>query len=87
MSPIAILSLLYATEIYPTRIRALGFSLGTAWLRIAAFTGPLLVGIIYSASSVNTVFAIFAIIAAVGVAVSLTLVMETKGKVLEELAP
>ncbi len=87
MSPVAILSLLYATEIYPTRVRALGFSIGTAWMRIAAFLGPMMVGIIYAAASVRAVFAIFAIIAVIGVVVSLTLVIETKNKVLEELAP
>jgi putative MFS transporter len=87
MSPIAILSLLYATEIYPTRIRALGFSIGTAFMRIAAFLGPMMVGVIYGASSVTTVFAILAVVSAVGVVVSLSLVVETKSKVLEELAP
>jgi len=87
MSPIAVLSYLYATEIYPTRMRALGFSLATAWVRVAAFTGPMLVGVVYAASSVNTVFKIFDGIAALGLVFSFIFVLETRGKVLEELAP
>jgi putative MFS transporter len=87
MSPMAVLNMLYATEIYPTRIRALGFSLATVWVRIAAFIGPIVVGIIYAASSVNVVFGIFAGVAVVGAVFTTLFALETKGKVLEELCP
>ena len=76
MSPMAVLNFLYATEMYPTRIRALGLSLATVWVRVAAFTGPLVVGFIYAASSIITVFIILVAIAAIGLIVSALFVIE-----------
>jgi putative MFS transporter len=35
---------LYSAELYPTRLRAVGTGLGSAWLRAGSSIGPLLVG-------------------------------------------
>ena len=35
---------LYSAEIYPTRLRALGTGLGSAWLRLGSSAGPIIVG-------------------------------------------
>jgi hypothetical protein len=35
---------LYAAELYPTRLRAVGTGFGSAWLRAGSSIGPLLVG-------------------------------------------
>ena len=35
---------LYSAEIYPTRLRALGTGLGSAWLRLGSAAGPIVVG-------------------------------------------
>ena len=35
---------LYSAELYPTRLRAIGTGVGSAWLRLGSSTGPILVG-------------------------------------------
>jgi MFS transporter, putative metabolite:H+ symporter len=78
---------LYVPEIYPTRMRALGVGVASAWLRIGAIVGPSLVGWILGASNLGGVFLMFAIAAAIGGFSVLTFAIETRGRVLEELAP
>ena len=76
---------LYTPEIYPTRARAFGTSLGTSWLRLASMVGPLVVGY-FVASGIGAVFLIFASVAFVaGVSVVLFAV-ETSGRPLEEIS-
>ena len=78
---------LYVPEIYPTRMCALGVEVASAWLRIGAIVGPSLVGWILGASDLGGVFLMFAIAAAIGSFSVLTFAIETRGRVLEELAP
>jgi putative MFS transporter len=78
---------LYVPEIYPTRMRALGTGVASAWLRVGAIVGPSLVGWILGASDLSSVFLMFAISGVVGGLLVLFFTIETRGRVLEELAP
>ncbi|GAB7207781.1 hypothetical protein OS21_42790 [Dickeya oryzae] len=78
---------LYSSELYPTRLRAIGTGLGSAWLRAGSAVGPILVGVIVSDFGIRYVFVAFALIALIGGVVTLRYAIETKGKVLEELSP
>ena len=78
---------LYSSELYPTRLRALGTGFGSAWLRAGSATGPILVGWIVGDFGIRYVFSAFAGVALIGGLVTLLLAIETKGKVLEELSP
>jgi putative MFS transporter len=77
---------LYTAEIYPTRMRALGLSWATFWLRIAATVGPLLVGFILPAYGISGVFFLFSIITFIGFLAALFMT-ETTRRVLEEVSP
>ena len=78
---------LYSAELYPTRLRAIGTGFGSAWLRAASSAGPLIVGFIVADLGIRYVFAAFAVIAVVGGIITILFAVETKGRVLEELAP
>lgn len=78
---------LYSSELYPTRLRALGTGFGSAWLRAGSATGPILVGFVVGDLGIRYVFSAFAAIALIGGIITLLYVIETKGKVLEELSP
>jgi putative MFS transporter len=76
----------YMPEIYPTRIRALGSGTASAWMRIASIVGPAIVGVILGSAGLGSVFLFFAIAGLVGALIVLLFAIETKGKVLEEIA-
>ena len=78
---------LYSAEIYPTRLRALGTGLGSAWLRLGSSAGPLITGWLMAYAGIQYVFAVFAAVLLVGAVVTLLYATETKDKVLEELSP
>ncbi|MGD0026803.1 MAG: MFS transporter [Xanthobacteraceae bacterium] len=78
---------LYVPEIYPTRMRALGAGCGSAWLRLGSIIGPSLVGWILGVSDLTTVFLMFAVVGVIGGLLMLLFAIETRGRVLEELAP
>lgn len=78
---------LYSSELYPTRLRAVGTGFGSAWLRAGSSLGPILVGFIVGDFGIRYVFSVFAAVALVGCIVTLLLAIETKGRVLEELSP
>ena len=78
---------LYSSEIYPTRLRAIGTGLGSAWLRAGSAVGPVMVGLIVGGLGIRYVFAAFAAVALVGGIVTLLFAIETKGRILEELSP
>jgi putative MFS transporter len=78
---------LYSAELYPTRLRAVGGGIGSAWLRAGSAIGPLMVGSIMGDLGIRYVFAAFAAVALVGGLVTLLFAVETKGRVLEELSP
>ena len=78
---------LYSSELYPTRLRAVGTGFGSAWLRAGSSLGPMLVGFIVGDLGIRYVFSAFAAVALAGGIVTLLLAIETKGRVLEELSP
>jgi MFS transporter, putative metabolite:H+ symporter len=77
---------LYTAELYPTRMRALGVSWASFWLRIAAAVGPLIVGFGLPRYGIGGVFLIFSIFALTGCAAAL-FITETRRRVLEEVSP
>jgi MFS transporter, putative metabolite:H+ symporter len=77
---------LYAPEIYPTPIRALGTGVATAWMRVASIIGPLVVSQLLVKLSVSAVFMFFAGAALVGALVVLLSLIETRGRRLEDIA-
>lgn len=78
---------LYSAELYPTRLRAVGTGIGSAWLRAASSVGPLLVGFVVADLGIRYVFAVFAVVALIGGVLTMRYAIETKGQVLEELSP
>ena len=78
---------LYTPEIYPTRVRALGSGAATAWLRVASMIGPFMIGAILPQAGLGTVFLVFGVAAVAGGVVAALFTLETRGRVLEEIAP
>jgi len=78
---------LYSSEIYPTRVRALGTGTGTAWVRLASIIGPFVVGLILPRGGLDGVFLLFAIASIAGGVTTMLFAIETRGKILEELSP
>jgi MFS transporter, putative metabolite:H+ symporter len=78
---------IYTPELYPTRMRAWGTAAATSMNRLAQTVGPALAGtLIASAFGIAAVFALNGTIAVVGAASVLWLGIETKQRVLEEIA-
>jgi MFS transporter, putative metabolite:H+ symporter len=77
---------LYTPELYPTRVRALAVGAATAWLRFASIIGPTVVGMML-AGGLPSVFATFAIVAAIAAVITGLFAIETRGRVLEEASP
>ena len=86
ISTINIGLVLYTPELYPTRMRALGSGIATAWLRFASIIGPTTVGYMI-AGGLQSVFLWFGVVAAVGAVITALFAVETKGRVLEEVSP
>lgn len=76
---------LYTPELYPTRVRALGASLGGAWSRVGIITGPVIVGALVATGGTVAVFALLGGVAVLGAIVAL-FGEETSGRTLEELS-
>ena len=56
----------YANELYAPGVRALGMGLASAWVRLAAILGPLIIGFILSYGSVKDVYVFLAAISLLG---------------------
>jgi putative MFS transporter len=78
---------LYTPEVYPTRLRALGCGIATAWLRAASVIAPIVVGYLLPRSGLNAVFLMFALVSLFGAAIVSTFAVETRERVLEEVSP
>jgi MFS transporter, putative metabolite:H+ symporter len=82
---IAAVVYLYTPEIYPTRMRAIGTGVATSWLRVTSAIGPTLVGFMLGKGGVDSVFLMFAGVAAIGL-LAATRMIETRNLRLEEIA-
>lgn len=87
VNSIAMALFLYTPEIYPTRIRALGVSVSSAWLRLASIIGPILIGLTIQHSRLAVVFLEFGLMALLAALVAGPFCVETKGRALEEISP
>ncbi|MDB5411452.1 MAG: major facilitator superfamily protein, partial [Rhodospirillales bacterium] len=87
ISGIAISLYIYTAELYPTRIRAFGTSIATAWLRLASAIAPSAIGFLLATTTIQNVFLVFAGIALLGALVTLFFATETTNRHLEELSP
>jgi putative MFS transporter len=76
---------LYTPEIYPTRLRAIGTGVATAWLRVASALGPVLVGVMVGQNGIAPVFVMFAGVSIAGSLVAMRMI-ETRKQRLEEIA-
>ncbi|MFE6426522.1 MULTISPECIES: MFS transporter [Streptomyces] len=78
---------LYTPELFPTRIRALGSSVGGAMNRLGVILGPIVVGAIYAGGAIGTVFVTLAAVTLVGSLSAAAGAEETSGRTLEDVAP
>ena len=76
---------LYTPEIYPTRMRAIGTGLATAWLRWASAVGPTLVGFLVARNGARSVFLMFAAAGIIGLLAAARMI-ETRDQRLEDIA-
>ncbi|MER6140618.1 MFS transporter [Streptomyces sparsogenes] len=78
---------LYTPELFPTRVRALGTSVGGAMNRLGVILGPIVVGAVYADGALGTVFVTLAAVALVGSLTAGVAAEETSGRQLEDVAP
>jgi len=78
---------LYTPELYPTRMRALGITIATAWLRAASVVSPIVTGFVVSHYSLGRMFLLWAAIALFVAIVVGAFAVETKNRPLEEVSP
>jgi len=86
INSVAMTLFLYTPEVYPTRIRALGCSVASAWLRLASMIGPMIIGLTIEHRRLAVVFLEFGAACLIALVASLFCV-ETKGRALEEISP
>jgi putative MFS transporter len=77
----------YNPELYPTRLRALGTSISTAWLRVASAVGPVITGFVMAAYSLNTIWLVFGVVVLISGIITGLFAIETRNRVLEEVSP
>ncbi|MER6920285.1 MFS transporter, partial [Streptomyces spiralis] len=78
---------LYTPELFPTRMRALGSSVGGALNRVGVILGPIVVGAVYADGALGTVFVTLAVVALAGSVTAAAGAEETSGQRLEDVAP
>lgn len=87
VSTLSLALYLYTSELYPTRVRALGTATGTAWLRLASILGPQVFGTTVGSGGIGAAFLVFGLVALGACMVVALFAAETKGRVLEEISP
>jgi MFS transporter, putative metabolite:H+ symporter len=75
----------YTPELYPTRARSTGAGMASAFGRVGAISGPIVVGYIIGAVGDTGVFSLGAASFAVAALIVLTIGIETRGRTLEEI--
>ncbi len=87
ISTLSLALYLYTAELYPTRVRALGTSTGTAWLRLASILGPQVFGNTVGSGGIGGAFLVFGLVVLGACVVVALFATETKSRVLEEISP
>ncbi len=86
VNSIAMVVFLHTPEIYPTRMRALATSAASAWLRVASITAPAFIAFTMGRTSLAVVFLGLGSVAWLAAIVAAMFTVETKGRVLEDIA-
>jgi len=73
----------YAPELYPTPVRAIGAGAASAWIRIGSIIGPICVGYILPAWGIKFVFLFFTLACVGGFVIVAMKGVETKGRILQ----
>ncbi|HEY6340949.1 MAG TPA: MFS transporter [Bryobacteraceae bacterium] len=87
VASLSLLVYLYTSEIYPTRIRAFGCGVASAWLRLASAIGPGIVAFMIVSHGLRSLFAVFGAFALFGGLATVLAGIETRSRLLEELSP
>jgi MFS transporter, putative metabolite:H+ symporter len=87
VASLSLLVYLYTSEIYPTRIRAFGCGVASAWLRLASAIGPGIVRFMIVSHGLRSLFAVFGAFALFGGLGTVLAGIETRSRLLEELSP
>jgi putative MFS transporter len=87
ISTLSLALYLYTAEPYPTRVRALGTSTATAWLRLASILGPQIVGVLIAGGGLGEVFLVFGLVVALASLTVALFATETRARVLEAISP
>ena len=77
----------YTPEIYPTRLRAIGMGICSAWAKIAGMIAPTVIGWWLGSQGMAAVFLLLGVFGAAGALGTLLFAEETRRKPLEELSP
>lgn len=78
---------LYTPELFPTRMRAQGSSVGGALNRLGVILGPIVVGAVYAGGHLGAVFLTLGAVSLAGAVVAGLGAEETAGRRLEEVSP
>ena len=78
---------LYPTELYPTRMRALGTGVAFVFVRLGTILGPLVIGYVLQTAGLGADFLMLGTLALVGALIMLVFGVETRKRLLEELSP
>jgi putative MFS transporter len=78
---------IYTAELYPTRIRAIGISLGQAWSRTSSSLGPAMLGFLLPQYGIGVALLAIAAISLLCGLIVLARAPESRGAVLETLSP
>ncbi|WP_408237991.1 MULTISPECIES: MFS transporter [Paraburkholderia] len=78
--------IVYAPEVYPTRIRASGAGAASVITRVSSVIGPVIIGALLTYLSVEAVFGYFAIVSLLGSIVIGAFALETGGRTLDEIS-
>jgi putative MFS transporter len=76
----------YTPELYPTRARSTGAGVASAFGRVGAIIGPIVVGFVIQAIGQTGVFSLGAASFALAALLVLIFGIETRGKMLEEIS-
>ncbi|TAL78777.1 MAG: MFS transporter [Beijerinckiaceae bacterium] len=76
----------YTPELFPTRARSMGAGVASAFGRVGAIIGPIVVGFVIQAIGQTGVFSLGAVSFALAALLVLIFGIETRGKMLEEIA-